>query len=145
MNQEHRAVNIHMCDDDIDDQFLTQEMITDARLKNNINFTSTSRELLEFLNHKGQYADLTIESKPDLILINLNMLMTTGQKLLEKLNKSDDFCSIPIIILTISKAEQDLAIGYGLGASTFIVKPITFHNLMEAVKPLNNFRIELVL
>ena len=144
MDEVCRTVNIHMCDDDIDDQFLTQEMITDEHLISNITFSSNGKELLEFLNHEGQYGDLAIKSIPDLILINLNMLMMTGQQLLEKLKDNDKFHSIPIIILTISKAEQDLAISYGLGASTFIVKPITFDNLVKVVTSLNNFQIKLV-
>ena len=126
MNENLKPIRIHMCDDDPDDQLLVNDALEEARLGNPIDFSNNGKELLEYLNREGKFSHLVDEPLPGLILLDLNMPIMVGREVLSKIKQHDKFRSIPIIVLTTSKAEADIARTYDMGVNSFIMKPVSF-------------------
>jgi two-component system response regulator len=93
---------------------------------------------------KGKYEHLANQPYPGIILLDLNMPRKDGRTVLRELKASKEFQRIPVVILTTSKAEQDIVQTYGLGVSSFITKPVTFESLMDVVRVLNRYWVEIV-
>lgn len=144
MSGNLKSISIHMCDDDPDDQLLVSDALEEARLDNDIDFTSNGKELLQYLNREGEYAHLVDKPLPGLILLDLNMPVMDGREVLRKLKQHEKFRSIPVIILTTSKAEEDIARSYGMGVNSFIIKPVSFENLVEMVRAVTDYWFHLV-
>ena len=138
------AITIHMCDDDPDDQLLITDALLEARLANPIDFTSNGRELLQYLNREGKYEELKDKPLPGLILLDLNMPIMDGREVLQILKNDDKFKSIPIVILTTSKAEEDVARSYDMGVNSFVIKPVSFENLVEMIQSLTEYWFHVV-
>jgi CheY-like chemotaxis protein len=100
-------------------------------------------ELLEFLRHSGSYTD-TNTPRPDLILLDLNMPKVDGREALTALKNDPKLRSIPVVILTTSRAEEDVARSYDLGANSFISKPVTFAGLVEVMRELGRYWVVIV-
>ncbi len=133
-----------MCDDDPDDQLLVSDALEEASLGNPIDFTLNGKELLQYLNREAAYSHLVEEPLPGLILLDLNMPVMDGREVLAKLKKHEKFCSIPIIVLTTSKADTDIAQTYDMGSNSFIIKPVSFDNLVEMMKSITYYWFNLV-
>ncbi|PCH63777.1 MAG: two-component system response regulator [Gammaproteobacteria bacterium] len=144
MAETPSAITIHMCDDDPDDQLLITDALLEARLANPIDFTSNGRELLQYLNREGKYEKLKDEPLPGLILLDLNMPIMDGREVLQILKNDDKFKSIPIVILTTSKAEEDVARSYDMGVNSFVIKPVSFENLVEMIQSLTEYWFHVV-
>lgn len=144
MQENEKLVRIHMCDDDPDDQLLVSDALEEARLSNPIDFTSNGKELLQYLKREGDYADLIDQSLPGLILLDLNMPVMDGREVLKQLKHHEKFGSIPVIVLTTSKAEEDIARSYNMGVNSFIIKPVAFESLVEMVATVTNYWFNLV-
>ncbi len=137
-------LRIHMCDDDPDDRLLIEEALIEARLSNEIDFTKNGKDLLDCLNHTGDYADIPTAPLPNLILLDLNMPQMDGREVLKKVKSNPRLNSIPIIVLTTSTDIQDISKAYALGASSFIVKPNTFETLVEVIKAVTCYWFKVV-
>ena len=133
-----------MCDDDPDDQLLVSDALEEARFGNPIDFTSNGKELLAYLNREGQYAHLVDHPLPGIILLDLNMPIMDGREVLQKIKEHEKFRSIPIIVLTTSKAETDIARTYDMGVSSFIVKPVSFDNLVDMIRSVTDYWFHVV-
>lgn len=133
-----------MCDDDPDDQLLVSDALEEARLGNPIDFTNNGKELLQYLNREGDYAHLIDQPLPGLILLDLNMPVMDGREVLNKIKQNEKFRSIPIIVLTTSKAEADIARTYEMGVNSFIIKPVSFDSLVEMVRSVSDYWFHLV-
>jgi len=144
VSNNKELITIHMCDDDPDDQLLVTDALLEARLGNPIDFTANGKELLQYLNREGQYSHLIDQPLPGLILLDLNMPIMDGREVLEKLKQSDKFRSIPVVVLTTSKAEEDIAKTYGMGVNSFIIKPVSFENLVEMIQSVTDYWFHLV-
>lgn len=144
MDENHSVITIHMCDDDPDDQLLITDALQEARLANPIDFTSNGRELLQYLNREGDYAALKGQPLPGLILLDLNMPIMDGREVLKVLKNDDKFKSIPIIVLTTSKAEEDVARSYDMGVNSFVIKPVSFSNLVEMIQSITDYWFNVV-
>jgi len=128
-----------MADDDEDDCQLTKEAWEENRLANELRFVKDGEELLDYLQHRGQYSDLADSPLPRLILLDLNMPKKDGREALREIKASPELRRIPIVVLTTSKAEEDIYRSYDLGASSYITKPVTFEGLVEAVQHLEQY------
>ncbi|NQZ31552.1 MAG: response regulator [Oceanospirillaceae bacterium] len=137
-------VTIHMCDDDPDDQLLVSDALLEARLGNPIDFTQNGLELLQYLRREGEFSHLEGQPLPGLILLDLNMPVMDGREVLKELKNDEVFKSIPIVVLTTSKAEEDIAKSYNMGVNSFIIKPISFDSLVEMVKSMTNYWFHIV-
>ncbi|MDX6451465.1 MAG: hypothetical protein QOH16_1514 [Gaiellaceae bacterium] len=140
---EPRPITILMADDDEDDRELAREALAESRLLNDLHTVNDGAELLEFLRHSGSYTD-TNTPRPDLILLDLNMPKVDGREALTALKNDPKLRSIPVVILTTSRAEEDVARSYDLGANSFISKPVTFAGLVEVMRELGRYWVVIV-
>ena len=139
-----RSIKLLMADDDEDDRLLTQDALNESRVLNKLHAVEDGVELLKYLRHQGQYSDKHQNPRPDLILLDLNMPRMDGREALKHLKEDANLKSIPVVILTTSKQEEDMVKGYGLGAASYITKPVHFEGLVELMKTLGKYWIELV-
>lgn len=144
MNDPFHTVTILMADDDEDDRLLTQDALTESRVVNEFHCVEDGVELLRYLRREGPYQDAEKHPAPSLILLDLNMPRMDGREALAEIKADPTLRSIPVIILTTSKAEEDMIRGYGLGAASYISKPVTFDKLVELMRSLGRYWIEFV-
>ena len=142
MNPE--PVVILFADDDKDDQQLVREAFEDNRIKNQLHFVNNGKDLLDYLRRKGQFRDPQSSPKPDLILLDLNMPKIDGREALDEIKKDHNLKRIPVVILTTSKAEEDVIRSYNLGVNSFITKPVTFEGMVKIVRLLDEYWFQIV-
>ena len=141
MTQLGQPINILMADDDADDRMLTKEALEESRVINDLHFVTDGEELMEYLYRRGKYADAP---RPGLILLDLNMPKKDGREALKEIKADPTLRRIPVVVMTTSKAEEDIFRSYDLGASSFITKPVTFDRLVELMKTLGQYWVEFV-
>ncbi|MFO7958621.1 MAG: response regulator [Candidatus Brocadiia bacterium] len=139
-----RPITILMADDDEEDCMLVQEAWEESHLANELRFVSDGRELLDYLRHEGDYAGPDDAPRPGLILLDLNMPGMDGRQALKEIKQDPDLKSIPVVVLTSSKAETDILRTYDLGVNSYITKPVTFDKLVEVVRTLGRYWLEIV-
>ena len=144
MKKTKQPIPILMADDDEDDRLLTQDAFQEYRVGNDLRFVEDGEELMDYLHRKGKFTDPKTSPRPGLILLDLNMPRKDGREALEEIKSDPDLRSIPVVILTTSKAEEDIVRSYDLGVNSFITKPVTFEGLVEVVKTLGKYWIEIV-
>jgi two-component system, response regulator len=135
---------ILLADDDPDDRLMTKEALEESRLLNPLVTVEDGEELLEYLRRTGKYAHLIDEPLPGLVLLDLNMPRMDGREALKEIKTDPTLCHIPIIILTTSKAEEDIYRTYNLGVNSFITKPVSFNSLVDLMKHLGKYWFEIV-
>ncbi len=144
MPVKNRAVTILMADDDPDDRQMTKEAFEKAHLANDLRFVEDGVELLDYMFRRGKYADAATSPRPSIILLDLNMPRKDGREALKELRADPLFRGIRVIILTTSKAEEDIIRSYDLSAASFITKPVTFDALVDVVRALGKYWLEIV-
>lgn len=144
MHRLGEVVHILMADDDPDDRMMADQALHQYRLTNGILFVEDGQELMDYLHHHGKYADAAAYPLPDLILLDLNMPRKDGREALAEIKSDPKLRRIPVIVLTTSKAEEDILRSYDLGVNAYITKPVTFQGLAEAMRILSKFWFELV-
>lgn len=144
MNRAAQPITILMADDDADDRLLTKDAMSDARVINDLHFVGDGQELMDYLYRRGRYAEPSSAPRPGLILLDLNMPKKDGREALKEIKADPDLRRIPVVVLTTSKAEEDIFRSYDLGASSFITKPVTFEGLVELMKAMGQYWIEFV-
>jgi CheY-like chemotaxis protein len=143
MKPRHPIV-ILLVDDDEEDLQMTQEALRESRLGNNLRTTCDGEEMMDYLLRRGQYADPSDAPVPGLILLDLNMPKKDGREALAEIKANPDLRQIPVIVLTTSKAEEDIFRSYDLGVNSFITKPVTFAGLVDAMRVLSQYWFEIV-
>lgn len=144
MNQSEQIVEILMADDDPDDRLLAERALHEYRLKNGIRFVEDGEELMDYLYHRGKYSAPGAAPVPGLILLDLNMPRKDGREALAEIKRDPVLHKIPVVILTTSKAEEDIVRAYDLGVNSYITKPVTFQGLAEIMKTLSIYWFEIV-
>ncbi|WP_105172433.1 response regulator [Pseudoalteromonas sp. T1lg24] len=144
LEAEVKRINILMADDDEDDRLLTQDALEESRVINNLYFVNDGVELLAYLNNQAPFEDKQKYPRPNIILLDLNMPRMDGREALKLIKENTALRSIPVVILTTSKQEEDKLRGYDLGAASYITKPVTFEGLVELMKQLGKYWIEIV-
>ncbi|HLF26002.1 MAG TPA: response regulator [Anaerolineae bacterium] len=145
MNNGHgKPVRLLMAEDDPDDRALTQEAFEEARLGNGLDFVEDGEELLHYLRRTGKYTALRDAPLPGLILLDLNMPRKDGREALKEIKADPGLRRIPVVVLTTSKAEEDILRTYDLGVNSFITKPVTFEALVNIVRSLTRYWFEIV-
>jgi len=139
-----KPITILMADDDPDDRQLTMEAFQEAHLANDLRFVEDGVELLDYLNRRGKYAAPESSPFPSILLLDLNMPRKDGREALRELKADPRFRTIRIVILTTSKAEEDIARMYELSATSYITKPVTFQALVDVVCTLGKYWLEIV-
>ncbi len=144
MPQRNKAITILMADDDPDDRQLTREAFEENHLANDLRFVEDGEELLDYLNRRGKYAAEGAAPVPGLILLDLNMPRKDGREALREIKADPRLKNIRVVILTTSKAEEDVIRSYDLSAASYITKPVTFERLVEVVQALGKYWLEIV-
>jgi CheY-like chemotaxis protein len=137
------AVPILMAEDDPDDQLLVERAFASANLAPDLRFVNDGEELLDYLYHRDGHSEET-SPRPGLILLDLNMPKKDGREALMEIKADPALRHIPVIVLTTSNREEDIFHAYALGASSYIVKPVVFSDLVEMVKTLDTYWLEIV-
>lgn len=144
MIKHRRAITILMADDDADDRLLAKDALAESRLANDLYMVADGQELMDYLNRQGAYENPSSSPRPGVILLDLNMPKKDGFEALSEIRSDPDLRQIPVVILTTSKAEEDIYRGYDLGANSFVTKPVTFDGLVDAMKALGQYWFEIV-
>ena len=129
-------ITILMADDDPDDRMLAQEALEENRLANCLRFVEDGEELMDYLYQQGKYQETSTAPRPGLILLDLNMPRKDGREALKEIKADPNLRRIPVIVLTTSKAEEDILRTYDLGANSYIHKPVDFDRFTQAVEQL---------
>lgn len=136
-----RPVEILLVEDNPGDVRLAIEALKEGKVHVNMSVAGDGVEALEFLRRQGKYADAP---RPDLILLDLNMPRKDGREVLAELKADDEFRRIPVVILTTSKAEEDIVKTYNLNANCYITKPVDLDQFIHVVKSIHDFWLTVV-
>ncbi len=144
MSRNSLPIRILVAEDDADDRMMIKDAFEESRLGNPVDFVEDGVQLMNYLQREGEYASLLEQAYPGFILLDLNMPRKDGRTALREIKASPILQRIPIVILTTSKAEEDIVRTYNLGVNSFICKPVTFDSLVEIVKTVGRYWIEIV-
>lgn len=144
MSSQRHSVTILIADDDPEDRMLAEDALKESRLANDIRFVEDGEELLEYLHARGRYAPPEHTPRPGIILLDLNMPRKDGREALKELKSDPELRRIPVVVLTTSKAEEDIYRTYDLGVNSFITKPVTFDALVQIMRALGQYWFEIV-
>lgn len=139
-----RCITILIADDDAEDRMMMRDALEENRLANDLRFVENGVELMDYLTRQGKYECLESSPKPGLILLDLNMPKKDGREALREIKGHSELRGIPVVVLTTSKAEEDIYRTYDLGVNSFITKPVTFDSLVSIMKELGRYWFELV-
>ncbi|MCJ7530000.1 MAG: response regulator, partial [Anaerolineales bacterium] len=144
MVRKSKPIAILMAEDDPDDRLMTKEALSECRLANDLRFVEDGEELLDYLSRRGNYHDPELAPRPGIILLDLNMPRKDGREALKDIKTDPELRRIPIVVLTTSKAEEDILRSYNLGANSFITKPVSFAGLVNVIITLGKYWFEIV-
>ena len=132
-----------IADDDEDDLILTRDAFMENQLDSQLMFVRNGEELMDYLHHKGEY-NADNAPMPHLILLDLNMPRMDGREALLGIKSNPKLKLIPIVVLTTSKAEEDILKSYELGVNSFITKPVSFNELLKITKTIGSYWFDIV-
>ena len=136
-----RPIEILMVEDNPGDVRLTVEALKEGKVRNNFHTVEDGVEAMAFLRREGRYAEVP---RPDLVLLDLNLPKMNGREVLAEIKEDPDLRRIPVVILTVSQAEQDIVKSYNLHANCYITKPVDLDQFLEVVKSIENFWLTMV-
>ena len=139
-----KPILILLAEDDPDDRLMTKEALEESRLVNDLFTVEDGELLMDYLHHRGKYANMSGWSLPGLILLDLNMPRKDGREVLKELKEDPNLRRIPVVVLTTSKAEEDICRTYDLGVNSFITKPVSFESLVSIMNTLKIYWFEIV-
>jgi CheY-like chemotaxis protein len=144
MSNCKEPLTVLVADDDEDDRGSIRKAWERSRVANHLEFVADGEELAEYLNHTGRYCELASAPRPAVILLDLNMPKKDGRESLRDIKADPDLRHIPVVVLTASQAEEEILRSYDLGANSYITKPVTFGALVEVLRVLGKYWIEIV-
>ena len=139
MHKINRPIEILLVEDSPSDTDLTIEALQEGQILSHLSHVEDGVEAMEFLGRKNAYADAP---RPDLILLDLNLPRKDGREVLEELKADPDLRTIPVVVLTTSKDDQDVAQAYQLQANCYIAKPVDFMQFVNVVRAIEHFWLE---
>ena len=134
-------IEILLVEDSPADVRLTKEALKEEKLHNNLSVVNDGVEAIAFLRKEGKYSNAV---RPDLILLDLNLPKKDGREVLKEIKNDDDLKCIPVVVLTVSKAEEDVLKTYNLHANCYITKPIDLNQFSRVVKSIKDFWLTIV-
>lgn len=136
-----RPIDILLVEDNPGDVRLTREALKDAKVLNKLYVAKDGVEAMAFLRRQGKYASAI---RPDLILLDLNLPKKDGREVLAEIKDDTSLKRIPVVILTVSKAEEDIIKTYELHANCYITKPVDLDRFLEVVRAVEDFWLTVV-
>jgi CheY-like chemotaxis protein len=134
-------VEILLVEDSPSDTDLTVEALKEAKVRNNLSVVEDGVQAMEFLRRKGKFADAP---RPNLILLDLNLPRKDGREVLAEIKADENLKTIPVVVLTTSRAEQDVLRAYHLNANCYITKPVDFEQFLNVVRAIETFWLYVV-
>ncbi len=144
LSRPQKSITILIADDDSEDRMMIRDAFEENRLANDLKFVEDGEELMNYLTRQGKFGNPETSPKPGLILLDLNMPKKDGREALKEIKNSPELRGIPVVVLTTSKAEEDIYRTYDLGVNSFITKPVTFQSLVAIAKELGRYWFEIV-
>lgn len=138
---EGRPVEILLVEDNPGDVRLTEEALREAKVRNNLNIVGDGEAALDFLKRRNSWADA---ARPDIILLDLNLPKKDGRQVLAEIKADPDLRRIPVVVLTTSKAEEDILRSYDLHANCYVTKPLDFDQFINVVRSIEEFWLQVV-
>jgi chemotaxis family two-component system response regulator Rcp1 len=141
MSLNGRPVEILLVEDNPGDVRLTVEALREGKVRNHLNVTTDGVEAIAYLRREGKFADAP---RPDLILLDLNLPRKDGRQVLAEIKADDSLKTIPVVILTTSKADEDILRSYDLHANCYVTKPVDLDQFITVVKSIEDFWLTIV-
>lgn len=139
-----KPITILVADDDADDRMMIEEALKENRLANDLRFVKDGEELMSYLERRGEYRDAERSPRPGIILLDLNMPKKDGREALAEIKSNPSLRSIPVVVLTTSKVQEDVYRTYNLGVNSFIRKPVTFDAFIALTREIGRYWFEIV-
>jgi two-component system, chemotaxis family, response regulator Rcp1 len=136
-----KIIEILLVEDSPADVLIAREALTEAKLLNKIHVAEDGVEAMDFLHRKGKFAS---SPRPDLILLDLNLPRKNGREVLAEIKADDELRTIPVVVLTTSRSEEDILKSYNLHANCYVVKPVEFDSFVKAVQSIRHFWFSVV-
>jgi two-component system, chemotaxis family, response regulator Rcp1 len=136
-----KSIDILLVEDNLGDARLAMEALKDSKIQNNLHVVMDGEEASDFLFRKGKHAEA---AHPDLILLDLNLPKKDGRELLAEIKNDPGLKRIPVVILTTSRAEEDIIKTYNLHANCYITKPLDLEQFMKVIKSIEEFWLTIV-
>jgi CheY-like chemotaxis protein len=140
-HMEGQSVEILLVEDNAGDIRLTLEALKSAKINNNINVVRDGVEAMTYLRREGEYVDAR---RPGIVLLDLNLPRKSGYEVLEELKNDEDLRRIPVVVLTSSKAEEDVLRSYNLHANSYVTKPVGLQEFAKVVSAIEGFWLTIV-
>lgn len=144
MPDSNRPIVILLADDDAEDREMTRKALHSNKLANELFMVEDGEQLLDYLHHRGAFAAPALSPTPGLILLDLNMPKMDGREALAAIKADPMLRRIPVVVMTTSQAEHDIARTYDLGSNSFITKPVTLVALIEIIRVLGQYWFQIV-
>lgn len=141
MNNTEKPIHILLVEDNPGDMRLTVEALKEGKVRNEMSWAKDGVEALDFLYRRGSFADAEM---PDLILLDLNLPKKNGREVLEEIKNDPKLKAIPVVVLTTSRAEEDILRSYELHANCYIIKPVDLDKFMAVIKAIDHFWLSIV-
>lgn len=141
MPDTDRPIDILLVEDSPGDVRLTREALSRGRLRNTLHVVADGEAALDFLHRRGPHADAP---RPGLILLDLNLPILDGREVLAEIKADASLRRIPVVILTTSKADEDIVRSYDLHANSYIAKPVDYQDFLRAVQQIESFYLTIV-
>src|SRR5687768_14957058 len=135
------VIDVLLVEDDPGDVLLIREAFEDNKVHNRLHVASDGVEAIEFLRKQGENVGAPT---PDLVLLDLNLPRMDGREVLAEIKADEDLRSIPVVVLTTSKAEEDVLRSYKLHANAYVTKPVDFERFIEVVRQIDEFFVTVV-
>jgi len=136
-----KVIDVLLVEDDEGDVLMTKEAFEYHKIRNRLHVVSDGDQALQFLRRTGPFADAP---RPGLILLDVNLPRRSGLEVLAELKQDQELLVIPVVMLTTSRAEEDILRSYSLHANAFVTKPVDFEHFIEAIRQIDNFFLTLV-
>ena len=140
----NHPITVLLAEDDPEDIYLIGEALEEVAIPNQLKIVQNGEELLDYLYQRGDFSDPSESPRPGLVLLDLNMPRLDGREALSQIKADSDLRRIPIVVLTTSKAQEDILNTYNLGISGYISKPVSFSGLLEVIKSLGTYWLQTV-
>ena len=139
--EETRPIEILLVEDSPSDTELTLEALMDFKVRNHVSVVEDGVKAMQFLRRQGAYAEAP---RPDLIMLDLNLPRKDGREVLADIKSDEHLKAIPIVVLTTSRADQDIVRAYQLNANCYITKPVDFNQFLEVIRSIESFWLYVV-
>jgi two-component system, chemotaxis family, response regulator Rcp1 len=139
--ENFKIIDILLVEDNSGDARLAKEALKESKIKNQLYIVNDGVAATDFLFKRNDYKDAP---RPDLIILDLNLPKKDGREVLAEIKADEDLKRIPVVILTISKAEEDILRTYNLHANCYITKPLDFNKFIEVIKSIEDFWLTVV-